>query len=251
MDVDERGLLRALCTVHLYSRKAAVEIRGNSGRAGCSCCLTPKSNRKMIDKISQPAELYPRKPASYYRARYYDSVAGRFINEDPIAFAAETNFYLYAENSPIGLKDPSGLDTYGWPIPGSSTPKPRPGAPPPRRKPYNCMAWGLGVTDNWMAPDDPFGPPGPYMRQHGCKEVPCDSVEPCGEKKQRHRVNTYEDPLRPWNWHVERQDCDGHWTSKNGQGPRVIGISNPDDYYQKIYGPVFNVKKTCWSCKGQ
>ena len=45
----------------------------------------------------------------YYRARYYDSTTGRFLEEDPIRFQGGMNFYPYAQNDPIGLNDPFGL----------------------------------------------------------------------------------------------------------------------------------------------
>ena len=45
----------------------------------------------------------------YYRARYYDSVSGRFASEDPIGFNGEFNFYLYAHGNPTNLSDPTGL----------------------------------------------------------------------------------------------------------------------------------------------
>ncbi len=48
--------------------------------------------------------------ASYYRARYYDSQAGRFISEDPIGTNSNT-LYGYTKNDPIGFTDPSGLFT--------------------------------------------------------------------------------------------------------------------------------------------
>lgn len=187
---------------------------------------------------------------SYYRARYYDPQGGRFLTEDPEGFDSGNNFYSYVENRPTVLVDPLGLDSYGWPIPGSQTPWPKKGSPAPRRQPYNCLAWSLGKTDQWMQPDA-FGPDFgliPYMKLHGRKVVPCDSPETCGK---RHRVNTYQDPLNPWNWHAERQDCNRSWSSKYGEGPRAVGISDPDGDYQRHYGPVFNPKKTCWSCKGQ
>ena len=48
----------------------------------------------------------------YYRARYYDSIMGRFINEDPIGFAAgDNNFYRYVQNNPVNFVDPEGLLT--------------------------------------------------------------------------------------------------------------------------------------------
>lgn len=46
----------------------------------------------------------------YYRARYYDPQAGRFISEDPKGFAAGVNFYVYVDNNPILANDPLGLD---------------------------------------------------------------------------------------------------------------------------------------------
>src|SRR5205823_4727794 len=45
----------------------------------------------------------------YYRARYYDSGAGRFLGEDPARFAAGVNFYAYVGGNPINLVDPYGL----------------------------------------------------------------------------------------------------------------------------------------------
>jgi RHS repeat-associated protein len=48
----------------------------------------------------------------YYRARYYDSITGRFLREDPKRFqTTSTNFYLYVRNNPINGKDPYGLFT--------------------------------------------------------------------------------------------------------------------------------------------
>jgi len=45
----------------------------------------------------------------FYRARYYDPVAGRFVNEDPIRFKGGNNFYTYVLNDPVILRDPTGL----------------------------------------------------------------------------------------------------------------------------------------------
>jgi RHS repeat-associated protein len=46
----------------------------------------------------------------YYRARFYDPVLGRFINQDPLGFdAGDPNLYRYVFNSPLTTTDPSGL----------------------------------------------------------------------------------------------------------------------------------------------
>jgi RHS repeat-associated protein len=44
---------------------------------------------------------------NYYRARYYDSVTGRFLSEDPPR--SGVNYYRYVNNSPTNGKDASGL----------------------------------------------------------------------------------------------------------------------------------------------
>jgi RHS repeat-associated protein len=44
----------------------------------------------------------------YYRARYYDQSAGRFISEDHIGFKAGIDFYAYVSNHSTDLVDPTG-----------------------------------------------------------------------------------------------------------------------------------------------
>jgi RHS repeat-associated protein len=57
----------------------------------------------------------------YYRARYYEPISGRFINEDPIGFAGgDTNFYAYVRNNPVNMVDPLGLTLKCPPTPPST-----------------------------------------------------------------------------------------------------------------------------------
>jgi RHS repeat-associated protein len=45
----------------------------------------------------------------YDHARYYNSVTGRFVSQDPMGFkAGDTNLYRYAGNAPTVRNDPSG-----------------------------------------------------------------------------------------------------------------------------------------------
>jgi RHS repeat-associated protein len=47
----------------------------------------------------------------YYRARYYDPVVGRFVNEDPLGIRlSDPNVYLYAGANPVHNLDPFGTD---------------------------------------------------------------------------------------------------------------------------------------------
>jgi RHS repeat-associated protein len=63
----------------------------------------------------------------YYRARYYDPQAGRFLSEDRIRSVSGTlNFYGYVENSPINLIDSGGLCPQSPNKPCSSSSQPSP-----------------------------------------------------------------------------------------------------------------------------
>jgi RHS repeat-associated protein len=45
----------------------------------------------------------------YFRARYYDPAAQRFVQEDPIGFAGGDNLYAYGDGNPTNGRDPDGL----------------------------------------------------------------------------------------------------------------------------------------------
>ncbi|MBV8977165.1 MAG: RHS repeat-associated core domain-containing protein [Alphaproteobacteria bacterium] len=55
--------------------------------------------------------LDPETGLYYYRARYYWPQGGRFMQIDPVGFAADLNLYAYAGNDPTDKADPSGKVT--------------------------------------------------------------------------------------------------------------------------------------------
>jgi hypothetical protein len=76
----------------------------------------------------------------YYRSRYYDQNAGRFIREDPLRdLINEHNGYKYAANIPNDFTDPSGL------APSSYGPPP---VPVPNGGPNNGWKWNPNPQDS-------------------------------------------------------------------------------------------------------
>ena len=81
----------------------------------------------------------------YYRARYYDPAASRFLSEDPLGFGANgVNFYEYAYNDPVRFvdsygtqptdpTDPCKVPGYCYPVapPLYGPQNPSPGTQPP------------------------------------------------------------------------------------------------------------------------
>jgi RHS repeat-associated protein len=53
----------------------------------------------------------------YYRARYYDPAAGRFLSEDQIDISSDVNLYRYVRNDPVNRVDPDGRQAIPLPIP--------------------------------------------------------------------------------------------------------------------------------------
>ena len=67
------------------------------------------------EQVAQPlrfgAREYDLETKLYFnRARYYDAHLGRFISQDPIGLQAGINPYIYGDNDPLRVRDPSGLD---------------------------------------------------------------------------------------------------------------------------------------------
>ncbi len=54
-------------------------------------------------------ELDPETGLYYYRARYYDSSAGRFLTQDPLRRVSPFGLYVYADDAPAVRSDPFGL----------------------------------------------------------------------------------------------------------------------------------------------
>ena len=114
--------------------------------------VVTQTNAANADRFMFAGMEYDSTTGLYYdHARYYNSVVGRFVSQDPISFAGgDANLYRYVSNAPTGATDSSGLDGDPPqpmpPLPSKNLPGPDPTAPqtdpgfqltggPPRRSP--------------------------------------------------------------------------------------------------------------------
>jgi RHS repeat-associated protein len=82
----------------------------------------------------------------FYRNRYYDPAAGRFLSEDPIGFEAGDNFYAYTRNSPLNATDPSGLQSDDYPCGYLFQPICDWLWPKPKRRKETCVCFRSSLT---------------------------------------------------------------------------------------------------------
>jgi RHS repeat-associated protein len=104
-------------TTAFYEQDALSSVTSLSGSSGTiSNSYTYDTFGNLVDSVGSLGNPFqftgrdfdPETGLRYYRARYYDSVIGRFISEDPAQ--AGNDFYVYAEDNPTGFVDPFGLD---------------------------------------------------------------------------------------------------------------------------------------------
>jgi RHS repeat-associated protein len=61
--------------------------------------------------------LDPETGLYYYRARYYSTANGRFLQTDPIGLASDLNEYAYTHGDPLNGTDPTGdIDSLPQPL---------------------------------------------------------------------------------------------------------------------------------------
>ena len=93
----------------------------------------------------------------YYRARWYDPQARRFISEDPIGLDGGINLYAYVGNNPINKIDPWGLLDYTVQLLGRDLPiSIKLGNNPRLKEDYRKrLGWAINNINSKM----PFLPP--------------------------------------------------------------------------------------------
>jgi len=231
----------------------------------------------------------------FAEARMYQNQHGRFTAVDPLLASGKSadpqtfNRYVYTMNRPLMFVDTLGLQA-ATPAPtqkdkdaeSQKPPNPVPQKVPDRDPSYNCMAWSLGITDQWISPNylpsTGVQQPGFIVRENrtgpgtgkptlmppmvSANDRPLsmteiakyygadESVKVKGEGKEKDRKVTASATSEAVDGqykivdfeskdvgkvHVMRQEADGTWSSKNGEGKLETGIKDPEAYYQKSF----------------
>ena len=103
----------------------------------------------------------------YRRNRYYDPIAGRFTQEDPLGLAGGLNLYGYAAGDPVNFSDPFGLDPCFEN--GKQIPCPEPPGGPPVKLPQGKRKDGGAPRPNKWRPT-------PGSKARPIKWVPLDPI---------------------------------------------------------------------------
>ncbi len=116
----------ACCTATHPRSSGFVQRTARVPRSRVSCGRLSRSSLGSFRKMKSPAWFWAFEPrpsssfpllaffskgatvASYYCARYYDQNIGRFLTEDPKAYAGRSSLYNYVGGNPTTYTDPSG-----------------------------------------------------------------------------------------------------------------------------------------------
>jgi RHS repeat-associated protein len=135
---DAAGAVAERYEYDAYGRVRIMDASYNSLTAS-SCGNTCLFTGRTLDTLAGGLKIY------YYRARYYDPEAGRFLQRDPLGYVEIFNLYAYVSEMPVRYTDPLGL-AYGVPdMPPGWAPPPGLVCPPPPKE----GNWVDKIVEGW------------------------------------------------------------------------------------------------------
>ena len=121
INIDEPLAIKQGASTYYYHADglgSVVNLTSTQGKSVQTYAYDSFGNVTPTGSVSQPFAFTGREYDQetglyYYRARYYDPKAGRFITKDPIGFeGGDYNLYVYVKNNSVNYTDPEGLKTY-------------------------------------------------------------------------------------------------------------------------------------------
>jgi len=136
-EIDEPICMKTGTAIYYYHFNAlgsVIALSNASGDMAETYAYSPYGKANQASNVGNPylftgRRYDPETGLYYYRARYYDSGIGRFLQVDPIGYAGGINLYGYVLNNPVNWVDPDGLFRFG-------------------KRPLNGAPWIPGASNN-------------------------------------------------------------------------------------------------------
>jgi RHS repeat-associated protein len=109
---DDGGLFSNSSATYLYHGQTATIVWPARNAAAYRRYIAPGEAPSWFGSLTTLATTDA--GTQYMRNRYYDPVAGRFTQEDPLGLAGGLNAYGFASGDPINYSDPFGLCVPKW-----------------------------------------------------------------------------------------------------------------------------------------
>jgi RHS repeat-associated protein len=171
-----------------------------------------------------------------YRARYYDSAEGRFLQRDPSEKLFGEDLYAYASDNPVNQTDPSGRDELKLSV------------KPMGRTTGDCGEYSWRVA--WRLNQATKHPKGGWVVQHIQAEIKAEDadenvLDPPASSKAEYWEAWYisSNGISPWRPYDKLWD-DKYWATGRGGGTKgTISVEGTAKFYEGLDLPKPPFKK--------